>query len=127
MAEKETKGPQTADAYLQIQTAEAVQKLSELRQVFLNTIPGTEEVMSYGMPGYRCKGIIGWYAAFKNHYSIFFRPFVLQHFAAELSAYEQTKSAVHVPYSDSFPQELLTQMILFSHAGNQKPKPKKAK
>ncbi len=85
--------------------------LEALRSSIKKAAPGIEEGISYNMPGYKLNGVVMWWAVFKDHYSLFFRPAVKQHFAEDLAAYSQTKSAIHIPKDQRFPVRLLTRMI----------------
>ena len=45
--------------------------LERVRQIIKNTVPEAVEFISYKMPAYHCHGMIGGFAAFKNHCSFF--------------------------------------------------------
>lgn len=100
--------------------------LEALRAAIRKAIPDVEERISYNMPGYRLHGVVMWWSVFKNHYSLFFRPAVKDHFAEELSAYSQTKSAIHIPKNKRFPVGLLTRMVRYVARQNQQKLPSRS-
>jgi uncharacterized protein YdhG (YjbR/CyaY superfamily) len=87
--------------------------LEELRQTIQKAVPGAEELISYQMPAFRFHGRLVWFAAFKNHYSIFFRQNVLQSFKEELKSFELSKSesAIKIPFDKPVPVQLLTRIV----------------
>lgn len=111
--EKET-SIESVDSYIKNQPIENQEKLTRIRKIILETIQDAQEVISYQMPAYKTKsGVIIYFGAFKNHHSLFFRPKYLIEFKEDLKEYSQTKSAIHIPYSDEFPEDLLIKMLLF--------------
>lgn len=99
------------DTYLAGLPSEAKVKLDKLRQTIKNAAPKAEEVISYQMPAFRFYGMLVWFAAFKNHYSLFVRPKVLQLFEDELKQYETSKSAVRIPLDQPVPVRLVTKIV----------------
>jgi uncharacterized protein YdhG (YjbR/CyaY superfamily) len=87
--------------------------LEELRQTIQKAVPGAEELISYQMPAFRFHGRLVWFAAFKYHYSIFFRQNVLQSFKEELKSFELSKSesAIKIPFNKPVPVQLLTKIV----------------
>jgi uncharacterized protein YdhG (YjbR/CyaY superfamily) len=110
---------QTVEEYIALQPDQIRPTLEHLRATIKNAAPGAAELISYQMPAFRFHGMVVWYAAFKNHYSLFFRPRVLQVFKDRLSMYPQTKSAVKIPLSGQFPEQLLTEIIKYAMNENQ--------
>lgn len=50
----------------------AQDKLDEVRALIRSVVPaGTTEVISYGIPAFKQKRVLVWYAAFANHWSLF--------------------------------------------------------
>jgi uncharacterized protein YdhG (YjbR/CyaY superfamily) len=92
--------------------------LNKLRQVIRKAVPDAEEVISYQMPAFRFHGMLVWYATFKNHYSVFVRPSVLQAFSNELNALELTKSAIKFTFDHPVPVRLITKIVKFGAIEN---------
>lgn len=60
------------DAYIEAQPEPQRVTLNEMRRRILSVIPQAEQVMSYGMPGFRMGGkVIAGIAGFKRHVSYF--------------------------------------------------------
>ncbi len=60
------------DAYIEAQPSPQRETLDEMRRRILAIIPDAEQVISYGMPGFRLKGkVIAGIAGFKKHVSYF--------------------------------------------------------
>jgi uncharacterized protein YdhG (YjbR/CyaY superfamily) len=99
------------DDYIAAQPQEIREKLEVIRSTILKTAPKAEEKISYGMPGYKLNGMLACFAAFKNHHSVFFMPYVLREFASELKGYKTSKSAIQIPNDKKIPQKLLKDII----------------
>jgi uncharacterized protein YdhG (YjbR/CyaY superfamily) len=63
--------PATIDDYLDELPSEVKAVLEKIRQTIRSAVPKAEEVISYGMPGFRYYGMLVYFAAFKNHCSLF--------------------------------------------------------
>jgi uncharacterized protein YdhG (YjbR/CyaY superfamily) len=101
------------DSYLAIQPENVRVILEEIRQTIKKAVPEAEEVISYQMPAFRFHGMLVWFAAFKNHYSVFIRPNVLQVFMDELKPFELAKSAIKFPLDKPVPIQLVTKIVKF--------------
>jgi uncharacterized protein YdhG (YjbR/CyaY superfamily) len=87
--------------------------LQTLRRTILEIVPEAQQVISYGVPAFRVRGItVAGFAAFKTHLS--YLPFsgaVLEQLADELDGYTMTKSALHFPVDRSLPRPLVKKLI----------------
>ncbi len=87
--------------------------LRTLRATILEVVPDAEEVISYGLPAFRVRGLtVAGFAAFKNHLS--YLPFsgsVLGQLADELGGYQMTKSSLHFPVDRPLPKALVEKLI----------------
>ena len=120
MEEKKNANPQpkTVDEYLAALPEPVRINLAALRQAIKNAVPEAEETISYQMPGYKWHGMLAWFAAFKNHYSLFVKPAVLNAFKDRLSAYGTTKSALHFPNDTPAPVQLVMEILRHAAAVN---------
>jgi len=100
------------DEYLASQPERARKPLEKIREVIRKAIPEAEEAISYQMPSFKYHGMIAWYAPSKNHFAIYMPPKFLAEFKEQLSAYSQTKSAIHFDYNKPVPEALITEMVL---------------
>lgn len=104
---------QTIDQYIAAQVPEMQPKLQEIRQIIKKTVPEAQEVISYQMPAFKYEGMLMYFAAFKNHYSLFISPVVLQHFKADLAAYKTAKAAIQIPLKETVPVSLIEQLARY--------------
>ena len=64
--------PKTVDEYLAAVPELARSTLNKIRATIWSAVPAeTIEVISYGIPAFKYKRILMWYAAFSDHCSIF--------------------------------------------------------
>jgi uncharacterized protein YdhG (YjbR/CyaY superfamily) len=103
---------QEIEDYLAAQPERARKPLEKIREIIRKALPDAEEAISYQMPSFKYHGMIAWYAPSKNHFAIYMRPKFLLDFKDQLSAYSQTKSAVHFNYNQQVPEALITEMAL---------------
>ena len=87
--------------------------LESLRKTILEIIPESEEVISYGFPGYRINGkIICGFDAFKNHCSYFpHSSLVIPELKKELENYKTSKGALQFPIDKPLPKALVKKLI----------------
>src|SRR5579859_3152064 len=87
--------------------------LQKLRQTIREIIPNAEEVISYGMPGFRLNGkVIAGFAAFKNHLA--YLPHsgsVFTELRDELAGYASTEGSLHFPIDKPLPKALVKKLI----------------
>jgi len=68
-AVKGNRPPKNVDEYLAGIPEPARSTLNKVRAAIRSAVPleGTETI-SYGIPAFKCKGVLVWYAAFSNHW-----------------------------------------------------------
>ena len=84
--------------------------IKELRKAIKETIPGTEEVISYNIPSF--KGVI-WYAAWKNHISLYPAGDAMSAAIKELSAYEVSNGTIKFTLDEPLPIDLIKKIVKF--------------
>jgi len=105
--------PTDIDAYIS-GFPETIRKLlQELRDTIKKAAPEAEEVISYGMPAFRQKGMLVWFAAFKNHIGFYPIPSGIEAFKEELTAFKGTKGSIHFPLDKPLPVELIFRIVSF--------------
>jgi len=105
--------PTDIDAYIS-GFPEAIRKLlQEIRDTIKKAAPEAEEVISYGMPAFRQKGMLVWFAAFKNHIGFYPIPSGIEAFKEELTAFKGTKGSIHFPLDKPLPVELIFRIVSF--------------
>ena len=87
--------------------------LVEIRTIVRANVPSeANEVFSYGMPGFRYKGALLWYGAFKNHVGFFpGSPPMITALAADLKGYKTSKGTVQFPLDKPVPAALVKKIV----------------
>ncbi len=69
--------------------------LEKLRAAIRSAAPAEAvETISYGMPAFKYKGILVWFAAFSKHCSLFPKASVIEQFKDELKGYVTSKGTI---------------------------------
>ena len=83
---KKTRHAITVDEYLTNIAEPAHTTLNKVRAVIRSVLPAeTLEVISYGIPGFKHRKMLVWYAAFSDHCSFFPTASVIQEFRMDLT------------------------------------------
>ena len=61
--------------------------------------PDAIEIISYGIPAFKDRRVLVWYAAFSNHCSLFPTAAVIEKFKNELNGFSTPKGTIHFPSS----------------------------
>ena len=78
------KPAETVDEYIAAFPKEVQQMLAQLRKIIKAAAPKAEEVISYGMPGYKYYGMLVYFAGYKNHIGFYATPAGHDEFKKEL-------------------------------------------
>lgn len=102
------------DAYIAGFPRDIQRILTTVRRAIRSAAPHAEETMSYQIPAYRFHGWLMYFAAFKNHYSVFGATdqFVDQ-FKKELAAYEVGKGTIRFSFDKPVPVALIKKIAKF--------------
>ena len=73
--------------------------------------PEAIESISYGMPVFKYKGPLVWYAAFSDHCSLFPTAAVIAEFKDELEGHQISKGTIRFPVDKPLPASLLKKMV----------------
>lgn len=102
----------TIDEYLNELSEPEKKELSRLRKIIKREVPEVEESISYEMPAFKYKGKpLIYFAAFKNHLSIFPTPGPIEDLAEQLKPYEAGKGTLKYKLEEPFPEDLLKQVV----------------
>jgi uncharacterized protein YdhG (YjbR/CyaY superfamily) len=111
-AAKGNVAPKSVDDYLAGVPEPARSTLQRVRAAIHSVLPAeATEAISYGMPAFKYKGTLVWFAAFSNHCSLFPTASVIKAFKNELKGYETTKGTVHFPLDKPLPAALVKKMV----------------
>ncbi len=103
--------PKTVDEYLARVPEPARSTLNKLRAAIRSVVPAeTAEVISYGIPAFKAKKVVAWYAAFLDHCSLFPTASVIDMFKDELKGYRVSKGTIHFPVNKPLPTPLVKKM-----------------
>jgi uncharacterized protein YdhG (YjbR/CyaY superfamily) len=108
------------DEYIALFPEETQKNLEELRATIKAAAPGAEEKISYQMPAFAQKGILVYFAAWKNHIGFYPTSSGIQAFKEKLSIYESSKGSVIFPHDKPLPLELIKKIVEFRLAENLK-------
>jgi uncharacterized protein YdhG (YjbR/CyaY superfamily) len=101
-------------SYIQELPEERRASLSRLRQLCLDTLVGYEEVMEYGMPGYKKNGIgeVG-FASQKNYISLYFlkEPVIAAH-RAQLAGLSVGKGCIRYSRPEKIDFAVVEQLLI---------------
>jgi uncharacterized protein YdhG (YjbR/CyaY superfamily) len=103
----------TVDEYLATFPKNIRDILEGLRKAIKKSAPEAEEVISYQMPAFKLKGILLYYAAWKEHIGFYPTSSATVTFKKELSAYEVSKGTVRFPIDQPLPIDLITKIVKF--------------
>jgi uncharacterized protein YdhG (YjbR/CyaY superfamily) len=101
------------DDYLTTVTPAEKAELERIRQIVQETVPGTEEGVSYGMPAYMYKGKAFLSAMVnKNFLSIYpFSGKTIDTLQDKLSDFECTSGSIHFSLEKTISEDLLKEII----------------
>jgi uncharacterized protein YdhG (YjbR/CyaY superfamily) len=106
---------------------ENVQKIMEqLRETIKEAAPEAAEKISYNMPTFTLHGTyLVYFAGWKNHIAFYGAPRGNPEFQKDLSPYESGAGTLQFPYDKPIPHDLITRIVKFRAAENQKKTDKK--
>lgn len=118
MAIKKTP-PKTVDEYLKKFPPQVRSMLEKIRKTIKATAPKAEELISYGIAGYKYHGMLIYFAGFKDHISIYPAPRSAEEFKEELASYKGGKGTVQFPLNMSLPLDLVKRIVKFRMKANE--------
>jgi len=115
------------DEYIATFPEETQKILQEIRATIKAAAPEAVEKISYQMPTFFLNGNLIHFAAFKNHIGLYPTPSGTEAFKAELSVYESGKGSIRFPIDQPMPLKLISEIVRFRVAENQKKAEEKAR
>jgi uncharacterized protein YdhG (YjbR/CyaY superfamily) len=109
----------TVDGYIAVFPKETQALLQQLRKTIKAAATEAEEVISYGMPGYRYHGMLVYFAGYKNHIGFYGTPTAHESFKKALSIYKSGKGSVQFPLDKPLPLALVTKIVKFRVKANE--------
>jgi uncharacterized protein YdhG (YjbR/CyaY superfamily) len=104
--------PKTVDEYLGRVAEPARSTLNKVRAAIRSAAPrDATETISYGIPAFKYKGMLVWFAAFSNHCSLFPGAGVIQEFKSELKGFSTSKGTIQFPVDKPLSAALLKKLV----------------
>ena len=105
--------PKTIDKYLARVPEPARSTLKKVRAAIRAAAPAeATEAISYGIPAFRYKGMLVWFAAFAHHCSLFpGSKAVLKKFGTELKNFETSKGTIRFPVDKPLSAALVKRIV----------------
>ena len=111
-AAKKRVAPRNVDEYLADVPEPARSTLKNIRAVIRSAVPAeATECISYGMPAFKHKGVLVWFAAFSDHCSLFPTASVIQAFKKELKSFSTSKGTIQFPTDKPLPGALVKKLV----------------
>lgn len=109
-----SKGPtKDVTAYIAGFPVEVRKRLRAVRATIRKAAPDATETLSYGIPAYKQKGIVVYFAAHANHIGLYPAPRSAVGFKRELAAYGGGKGTVQFPHDQPIPHDLIRRIVKF--------------
>ena len=104
--------PKNVDEYLASVPQPARSTLNKMRAAIRSAVPRqATETISYGIPAFKYKGVLVWFAAFANHCSLFPTASVIEGFKNELKGFTTSKGTIQFPTDEPLPTALVKRMV----------------
>ncbi len=110
--------PNNIDEYIAGFPEDTQKILEQIRATIKEAASEAEETISYAMPTFKLKGILVYFAAFKNHIGFCALPTGNEAFQKELTVYKTRKGSIQFPLGQPMPLELISKMVQFRIAEN---------
>lgn len=112
MKETTTTKYTTVQEYISLLPAKSKAIVKELRKTIQQAAPEAEEVISYNMPSFQYEGGLVYYAAWRDHISIYPRTAALEKaLKKELAPYAASKGTLKFPLSEPVPFALISKIV----------------
>ena len=85
------------DEYINMFDGIIKERLILIRQEIKNTVPNIKETISYGMPAFKLKEVLVYFAAYKDYIGFYPTPGAIEEFKNQLNQYNTSKGAIHLP------------------------------
>ncbi len=104
--------PKSIDEYVARVSEPARGALNKMREAIRCALPPeATETISYGIPAFKRKRVLVWFAAFSDHCSLFPTASVIQAFKHELKGFSTSKGTIHFPMDKPLPAALIKRLV----------------
>ena len=106
------------DAYIASFPQDVQERLQTVRATIHAAALDAEERISYLMPAFDLNGILVYFSAGKGYIGFYPTSSGVTAFERELGGYTSTKGAIHFPFNQPLPLDLITRIVQFRVAEN---------
>ena len=104
--------PKTVNQYLARVPESSRSTLNKMRATIRSAVPkDAVEIISYGIPAFKQKRVLVWYAAFSNHCSLFPTAAIIEKFKNDLKPFSKSKGTIHFPTDKPLPTALIKKLV----------------
>ena len=103
----------TVKEYIKKVPADIREQFITLHELIVQSAPGAESIISYGMPAIKWNGIVVYYANWENHMAIYPMPSAMKAFASSLGGYVTSMSTIQFPHGKTIPKKLIRDIVKF--------------
>ena len=109
---KSAKKPKTVNQYFAAIHEPARSTLNKVRATISSAVPvGSTEINSYGIPAFKDRRVLVWFAAFSDHCSLFPTASVIEKFKTELEGFRTSKGTIHFAIDKPLPTTLIKKLV----------------
>jgi uncharacterized protein YdhG (YjbR/CyaY superfamily) len=104
--------PKSVDEYLARVPEPACSTLNKVRAAIRSAVPPeATETISYGIPAFKHKQVLVWFAAFSKHCSLFPTASVIEAFKKDLKGFSTSKGTIQFPTDKPLPAALVKKLV----------------
>ena len=104
--------PKNIDEYLARVPEPARSTLDKMRAAIRSALPPeATETISYGIPAFKHKQVLVWFAAFSRHCSLFPTASVIEAFKKDLKGFTLSKGTIQFPTDKPLPAALVKKLV----------------
>jgi uncharacterized protein YdhG (YjbR/CyaY superfamily) len=86
--------------------------LQKMRAAIRSVVPAeATETISYGIPAFKHRKVLVWFAAFSDHCSLFPTAAIIEMFKKELQDFSTSKGTIHFPIAKPLPLGLIKKLV----------------
>jgi uncharacterized protein YdhG (YjbR/CyaY superfamily) len=113
MKQSPAAAPTTVDEYIAAFSPEVQSILQRVRKVVCEAAPAAQEVISYRMPAFKQRGILVYFAAFKNHIGLYPPASGDPGIEEAIAPYAGDKGNLRFPFDRPIPYDLIARVTAF--------------
>ena len=103
----------SVDDYISNADPHVKKALRDIRKTIKSAAPNAEEIISYQIPGYKYHGMLVFFAAWKDHISVYPAPWSAESLKKEMSGYKGSKGTIKFPIDEPMPLTLIKRMVKY--------------